>query len=1490
MKYSINKLYAFISFFIIFNLACDDDDYPTQADTTSSELIYCLDMINTIEGGEYDYADNNTIDQRVITVSLNSTETNCTDGELTPISGESIIFDWIITDDEGNEYTLGGSSEPHLQTIPTGDDSTIDIYQNQSTITDSNGEIKLYWIDEGQSGCVFMYTEFTDSNDNNWNLGTPGDDCSSTNSGNPFEVKDVEASYSNVSYFTLNSSIDVLVYNDLPASVDSTESATELTLEAIVKDESGVALQYIPVKFTNITPDFGTLTQASVISNSYGIAQNNLVNISPEEIGSNLTSTITIEAEIIDETGSTIQSDTKDITIIPQSLNNIFQVSNLDAVFLQSISLINNINLSYSDTIVAQVLDENNIPINGVPISFNLSSEDIGYLDTQLIYSDEQGFGRSVFNISQADLADIADNNVPISIQVYVSDDYNQTLNRTYVISGNANIEDDVNQFNFFPETLTSMDTYSKPSNTSPGQYQGVSEFLPFIAKSSTGQGISGVPVQFEIYQSTRNSYGSLSTALAYTCCSDNTSDNGSDSDEETGNSDSDTDSDQNSNSGSDTLYDWDGDGVATKDENMGIATVVYNNSIAGATDHIRAFILDPENQTQYIDANGIANGGYEEFSIETKYSDELAQSVILNTIPSSLNFGDSSSANTDGGDDGGTTGGTTDDTSTQDNCAKVYAIAFNEYGSTIRDIPINFSLNDINDAQYGILTESYAVTDSIDVAPYIAAETSFCTFENTSLNINNDINIIINASLANNDAVTINPTQLTLTQNSSSLGMVSNIENPELPHNSSIETSTVSVTVTNQDGYVIDNTLVQFESLTEDENGDLNEQIGSFDPTYAFTNESGIASSIFNMGNDVGLATIITTVPEYSLADTSYISITASNAEYIQILQPYPNEITVANGGGLESTELTVEVKDGNGNLVSKPYLIYFELGDYSPDGTFINVENQNFGCIESSNGVGSVTLNSGNQPGSIPVHVELFEIGDTDCTGNEAQPPLGSEVCASIYTLNNTTLYDNCILSELDAIPVTVVTGAPHSGEINFSYVDIAPIGGGLYQVPLSVQLEDEWANPVQDSTNVYIWVEGFARSFDNTLDYSQVGAITDTIKWGIEINNEIDIRDSLRYVLQRPDLYTGLVGQDPNQMNQGAINSTCNCYNDELFNECSSDGGVTTNCIWEIMPNEPGSVIGEAKTGMLSPDNAYVPGVAWSYVYFGTGDMFERVIIKALTYDSDGNILLIDSRENHQNRPLTLPFWPGQVNVSSSIDAWDFGVQGVGSECYEPDWVNDGTLGDETGSSLSFPNDGVLITTSITDYYQYPVSGGTILLDADFSTSDELSYNYCDMYEEQNGAGGDYDDCFVPVAQSNTQCINTSATNIDDSDTAANAHDWIACDPIDTDGDGITGSCSNSDFDNQCSLCVGNGAVWSPDNNDGIPGSFDDDQTQCITNGNGQCFWVIHYNENVIPREENQNGFTYQDRISTIITTLQNPIVTASESIDIILEKNP
>ena len=87
---------------------------------------------------------------------------------------------------------------------------------------------------------------------------------------------------------------------------------------------------------------------------------------------------------------------------------------------------------------------------------------------------------------------------------------------------------------------------------------------------------------------------------------------------------------------------------------------------------------------------------------------------------------------------------------------------------------------------------------------------------------------------------------------------MVSTIEYTELPNNS-IETSTVTVTVTDNDGYVIENTLVQFESLTEDSNGDLTQTIGSFDPTYSFTDISGPYASkknFYTAGDDANRGT----------------------------------------------------------------------------------------------------------------------------------------------------------------------------------------------------------------------------------------------------------------------------------------------------------------------------------------------------------------------------------------------------------------------------------------------------------------------------------------------------------------------------------------------------------------------------------------------------------------------------------------------------------
>ena len=65
-------------------------------------------------------------------------------------------------------------------------------------------------------------------------------------------------------------------------------------------------------------------------------------------------------------------------------------------------------------------------------------------------------------------------------------------------------------------------------------------------------------------------------------------------------------------------------------------------------------------------------------------------------------------------------------------------------------------------------------------------------------------------------------------------------------------------------------------------------------------------------MRNDVGLASIVATAPQYNLADTIYLSLYSTSAASLEIVQPFPNEIMVQGGGGVESTEIDVNIKDG--------------------------------------------------------------------------------------------------------------------------------------------------------------------------------------------------------------------------------------------------------------------------------------------------------------------------------------------------------------------------------------------------------------------------------------------------------------------------------------------------------------------------------------------------------------------------------------------------
>ena len=78
-----------------------------------------------------------------------------------------------------------------------------------------------------------------------------------------------------------------------------------------------------------------------------------------------------------------------------------------------------------------------------------------------------------------------------------------------------------------------------------------------------------------------------------------------------------------------------------------------------------------------------------------------------------------------------------------------------------------------------------------------------------------------------------------------------------------------------------------------------------------------------------------------------------------------------VTGGGGIESTDITVEVYDDNGVLVDTPTLVRFVLGPNVPAGAHL----ENGTDVDSSytnNGIASIPLNSGTAPG--PVRVTAF------------------------------------------------------------------------------------------------------------------------------------------------------------------------------------------------------------------------------------------------------------------------------------------------------------------------------------------------------------------------------------------------------------------------------------------------------------------------------------------------------------------------------------
>ncbi|MAV64175.1 MAG: hypothetical protein CMG00_03170 [Candidatus Marinimicrobia bacterium] len=256
---------------------------------------------------------------------------------------------------------------------------------------------------------------------------------------------------------------------------------------------------------------------------------------------------------------------------------------------------------------------------------------------------------------------------------------------------------------------------------------------------------------------------------------------------------------------------------------------------------------------------------------------------------------------------------------------------------------------------------------------------------------------------------------------------------------------------------------FITFEAIQKNDDDDWLD-VGSISPQTAFFEQGSLsavqaylpdefeiagssivyAGATFNMENSAGLGQIVGTYK--GLKDTLGVFMRSTEASYVEILPPSPSEIIVQGGGGQEATLLTVNVTDGNGNRVSDPHYVKFEITPPLLDGVHLNGLPGDTNETEvSSDGVASVTLNSGTKPGTVHIRVTV-----TDFPTNPNFDP-NLEIIA-------------------EATPVTITTGPPTSAVIGYAFGEAINIGGGLTEMPISIMLWDAWANPVTDSTAAY------------------------------------------------------------------------------------------------------------------------------------------------------------------------------------------------------------------------------------------------------------------------------------------------------------------------------------------------------------------------------------------------------------------------------------
>ena len=219
----------------------------------------------------------------------------------------------------------------------------------------------------------------------------------------------------------------------------------------------------------------------------------------------------------------------------------------------------------------------------------------------------------------------------------------------------------------------------------------------------------------------------------------------------------------------------------------------------------------------------------------------------------------------------------------------------------------------------------------------------------------------------------------------------------------------------------------------------DVTGRINTTFESYSFSENVGpglVNTSFFHpsINDSINVSKQIVIGTESAVGSCAYIEIPSSN----------PSEIVVKDGGGIESTDIKAEVYDNNGNLLTTPVIVNFRLEPVL-SGSYLNSPDQTTVNVETVNGIATVSLNSGIEPGPVRIIATTNTIETSICD-----------------TLND----------ELESItvPVIIASGAPYYIEAEYDPNSTEAIGGGFYQTECASIVYDKWYNPVEDSTYVY------------------------------------------------------------------------------------------------------------------------------------------------------------------------------------------------------------------------------------------------------------------------------------------------------------------------------------------------------------------------------------------------------------------------------------